>query len=366
MFKSFSYIIGVMCLFTLISCSNKDNPSANGTITGSTLQAFKLTNNADAPDYSSSTVEPIWNSAEALSVSASPIGDNFSGSTTPIEATIRSLVSSDNIYFLIQYADADENLLAQPLLFKGGDPQDPINWTQEITAYDDGISLIFEMVAGSTGTKTFSSDGCAMLCHSSEKDFGGGLIVPPSMYTESAGRYDLWHWHAAKSNGCEYADDKISIGIPNYGIKADDENAEIYDNNVISYHPGYVPSLVAGGSNRNLNKQLFIAEETAQNFSNVSKNPATGSTWKANDRVPSSSLASADPSNDNFDIHAKGFYSGGKWTVKFQRKLTEGNANNDIRFAHGNEYLFSLAIHNNNSPGNHYGAENKVFKLKIP
>src|SRR6185369_3436068 len=105
------------------------------------------------------------------------------------------------------------NILTQPLLFKGGDPQDPLNWTRETSMYDDGVSLIFEMTQGTNGAKTFSSDGCAMLCHASEKDFGGGLIAPPGMYSESIGRYDLWYWHAGKSNGCEYADDEISIGV---------------------------------------------------------------------------------------------------------------------------------------------------------
>ena len=132
---------------------------------------------------------------------------------------------------------------------------------------------------------------------------------------------------------------------------------------------GYVPSLVAGGTNRNLDTKYFIAEESALSFANgVSNNPATSKPWAVDAVVPSFTLAKPyDPSNDYFDVHAKGYYANGTWTVKFQRKLNTGVSNNlDTQFASGNEYLFSFAIHNNNAPGNHYGVANKSFKLKLP
>jgi hypothetical protein len=360
------------CFFAasaLVSCSSKDtptNPNPNPTVTdtSTTLTALALPSGTTAPDYNSQTVEAIWSTAAPLAVTASAIGDNFTGTSFPV--TVKSVVSGQNIYFLVQYADASANLLSQPLHFHGGDAKDPANWTVDKTTYEDGVSLIFEDPAnqGKTGTKTFASDGCTMLCHTaSTVDWTKG------MFAENSGRYDLWYWHAGKGNASGYADDKISIGSPQYGIVKDDDNAEIYHYNVIDDNPGYEPFLVAGGTNRNLDKRYFIAEETAANFSNgVSKNPATNSAWVADDVVPSFAIAQPyDPSNDYFDVHAKGYYSNGTWTVKFQRKLNTGGANNlDTQFANGNEYLFSFAIHNNNAPGNHFGAANKVFKLKLP
>ena len=354
----------------LVSCASKDNPTNTTPITtdtSTTLSAFKLVSDADAPNFNSSTIEPIWSSATPLAVTASAIGENFSGSSFPV--TIRSVVSSQNIYFLVQYDDADENYFRQPLHFHGGDPKTPTNWDIDATTYDDGVSLIFEIIAGNTGSKTFPADGCTMLCHTTTKNFGGGLIAPPGMYSESVGRYDLWYSHAGKSSGSGFADDNVSIGIPNYQIKRDDDNnTEIYLNNVIDDNPGKEPFHVASGTNRNLNKQFFIAQESAQPFSNgMPINPATNKVWAADDIVPSYELAMpSDPTNDYFDVQAKGFYSGGKWTVKFKRKLNTGNTDNDVQFVSGNEYPFSFAVHNNNAPGNHYGAANKSFKLKLP
>jgi len=348
----------------IVSCSKKDSPTQSGGDTGTTLNSFKLASDADAPGVDPANVEAIWNSATAISTTVSPMGDNFTGSTTPFPVTIKSVVSSTDIYFLVQYADASPNYFNQPLHFKGGDPKAALNWTVDATTYEDGVSLIFEdpLHMGKSGTKTFASDGCTMLCHTSPGVFGD-----KGMFSETDGRYDLWYWHAGKGNGSGYADDKMSIGNPNFGIVEDDINAEIYHNNAINNSPGYFPYVVAGGSNRNLDKQYFIAEETAKPFaSGITINPGTSKAWTTDDLVAAYSLAlPADPTNDYFDVKAKGNYSNGAWTVKFQRKLSTGNAN-DVSFSHGNTYPFSFAVHNNNSPGNHYGAASTEFKLMIP
>lgn len=357
----FSLIAIALFCVSLISCSTKDDPTGgNGADTSSTLSVFKLASDGDAPDYNSSTVESIWNSATPLTLTASAMG--FSGSSFPV--TIKSVVSSQNIYFLVQYDDATENNFQQPLHFHGGDPMTPTNWTVDPTTYDDGVSLIFESEPGTSGAKTFTADGCTMLCHTTttgQWDKG--------MFSESTGRYDLWYWHAGKGNGTGYADDEMSVGNPNFGILKDDGNAEIYLNNVIDYapNPGFQPDKVAGGTNRNLDKRYFIANESAQMFANgVTNNPATGKAWSADDIVSAfTHTLPSDPSNDFLDVHSKGFYSGVKWTVKFQRKLNTGSTL-DAQFINGNEYPFSFAIHNNNAPGNHYGVANKSFKLKLP
>ncbi len=367
MLKSFSsFAVITIISVALVSCSGKDNPSNTTPITtdtSTTLSAFKLVSDADAPNFNSSTIEPIWSSATPLAVTASAIGENFSGSSFPV--TIRSVVSSQNIYFLVQYNDASPNYLGQPLHFHGGDPKTAANWTLDATTYEDGVSLLFEdpLHQGKSGSKNFTSDGCSMLCHTtttSQWDKG--------MFAETDGRYDLWYWHAGKGNSSGYADDKISIGIPSFGVIKDDDNAEIYHNNVDN-SPGYLPFYVAGKiNNRNLDPNFFIAEEAEQTFANgVPLNPATNKGWAANDLVPAFTVAlPQDATNDYFDVHSKGYYSNGSWIVKFQRKLNTGVYNLDTQFSSGNEYLFSFAVHNNNAPGNHYGSANKSFKLKLP
>ena len=237
-----NHIYAAACIFaasTLVSCSSKDNPSnSNPTVadTSTTLTALILPSGTTAPDYNSQTIEPIWGTAAPLTITASAIGDNFSGSSFPV--TIKSVVSAQNIYFLVQYADAAPNLLSQPLHFHGGDPQVSSNWTIDKTTYEDGVSLIFEDPAnqGKSGMKTFTSDGCTMLCHTTTT-----AQWTKGMFAENAGRYDLWYWHAGKGNGSGYADDKISIGNPNFGIIKDDDNAENYHYNVIDDNPGVCP-----------------------------------------------------------------------------------------------------------------------------
>ncbi len=367
MLKSLSYFCLCFLLSVLlISCSKKDSPTqTTGTDTNPTLNSFKLASDADAPGVDPENVEPIWNSATALVATVSPIGNNFTGSTTPFQVTVKSVVSSTNIYFLVQYSDPSPNYFTQPLHFKGGDPKTATNWTVDASTYEDGVSLIFEdpMHIGKSGTKTFAADGCTMLCHATTT-----ALWDKGMFSETDGRYDLWYWHAGKGNGSGYADDRLSLGDPAYQTIQDDGNAENYENNLVNYNPGNLPFYVAAGTNRNLDKQYFIAKETAASFaSGVSINPATNNAWAAGDLVSAYTVSSpSDPSNDYFDVKAKGFYSNGMWTVKFQRKLSTASNNNDVTFAHGSSYQFSFAVHNNNSPGNHYGVANKVFSLMIP
>ena len=59
----------------------------------------------------------------------------------------------------------------------------------------------------------------------------------------------------------------------------------------------------------------------------------------------------------------------GKWTVKFKRALTTvssaTNIMKDVAFAPGSDILFSFAIHDHCAPGNHFGVNNKSFKLRL-
>jgi len=354
--KSISYLTLCAVLSgALISCSSQNNPSGTTpTNTATTLTPFKLASDADAPNYASPSVEAIWANATPLTVTASAIGDNFSGASFPV--TIQSVVSSQNIYFLVQYADAEANYLETPMKFKGGNPNTPANWTLDSSSHEDGVSFMFESVSGMSGSKTFSSDGCAMMCHTAASANGAG------MYSENQGRYDTWFWHAGKGNGCGLADDDMSIGDPVFAIQKDDDNAETYTYNVIG-DPNYLPYQIAGGNNRNLDKKYFIATETAKSF--AATNPATLAAWAAGDIVPSYSVALPVGSSDYYDVKAIGYWANGTWTVKFQRKLNTGSTL-DTQFTSGNAYPFSFAIHNNTAPGNHFGAANKMFTLRMP
>jgi hypothetical protein len=115
-----------------------------------------------------------------------------------------------------------------------------------------------------------------------------------------------------------------------------------------------------------LDMSRYLATETAQNFDGTKNNPSTGAKWAVGDRVPGFTIGNPTPGNDYFDVQARGYYSGGKWTVKFARVLTPQANHLDITLKSGSTYRFSFAVHDATPPDNHYGVANQAFTLQIP
>lgn len=338
----------------IIACS-KDN-STTPPDTSPTLTA-QVVASASAPDVNSSVIESVWASSTAMAVSVSPMGKSFTGDPSSFQVSLKAIRTDQDVYFLAEYDDATQDMLRQPVKFKGGNFFDMKNWSFEKNTYDDGFSLLFERDPGTSGAKTFNADGCAMLCHETRT-----IDWDPGMFSESAGRYDVWYWNAGKSNGCGLANDGEAIGSPNFQMVKDAPSDEIYLYNVIDSFP----YLIAGGNNLGLDAKYFIAEATAQTFdATATQNPSTNSAWKAGDRVPGYYIKAENGLSSYYDVKARGYYSGGKWHVKFKRTLNRTGDELDVTFIPGNEYGFSFAVHNHNSPGNHYGVADKKFTLKL-
>ncbi|MEO6941290.1 MAG: ethylbenzene dehydrogenase-related protein [Candidatus Kapaibacterium sp.] len=363
-------LAGTLCSSALFlyACAAKMDPISppstahNAPLDSTLLTSTKITA-ASEPDIASATIEPFWQNIPSLSAIAYP-NRSFSSGSTPIPVSIKSVYSEGNIFFLVQYDDATEDLMNQALVFKGGNFRDPKAWTIDSSGYDDGFSFMFEVAPGFTGAKTFKTDGCTMACHTTRTE-----AWAPGMFPENDGRYDVWYWRSSKSNATGLADDDAAIGIPEYGIIKDDPNDEPTNTN-IDNAPPYLPFKTLGGNNMGLDKRLFIATETSDMFGNM-LNPITAMPWAANDRIPSTVIDVINPQtqSDFYDVKSRGFWMNGKWTVKFKRALTtESSATNimkDVAFTPGNDILFSFAIHDHCAPGNHFGVNDKSFKLRL-
>ncbi len=361
--KLTTYIFILITCILCSACSSKDSSTEGpSTPDASTLVASKIASSS-APSVSSSAVEAVWDNAQPLTITASPIGANFKGSNRTFPVTVKSVATDNDIYFLVQYDDQSEDYLRTPLAFLGGDPASGKNW-KVIQSYDDGVSLLFEVAAGSTEGVKFKDKGCTMLCHTAKTgDYN------PGMFSEDTtlGIYDIWYWHSGKSNADGYAEDKFSASNPVYAILFDELNQNNFKNNIAGdTASGYLPQSIAGNNNNGLDKRYFIDESNSVSFlSHSSTNPATGTAWSLGDRVPGFVVGTPASTRGNFDVQARGYYSGGKWTVKFKRSLATDDNYSDITLAHGREYLFSLAIHDATQPADHYGTADKAYKLSI-
>jgi hypothetical protein len=367
--SSIHTLCAIALSLNLGSCASKDAgappteapPKTQPTDT--TLLTSVQIASSDEPSTSSATVEPIWNTATALTAYATSTGGaTCDGSTIPV--TIQSVYSQNNIFFLVQYADATDDVLEHPLKFLGRDYTSGANWTVDNTTHDDGFSLMFEIQPATGGGQTFSTNGCAMTCHSSQTESWN-----PGMFAENNGRFDLWYWRSSNSNASGLAEDFVSVGAPSYGMHLDEPNSPILLNNINSSAP-YLPLFTVGGDNSGIDKGRYISAKTMDAFGNIF-NVVTGKLWAVNDEVPSTTIAQIDPQkqNDSWDVKSQGFWSNGKWTVKFKRALQTASSNaatpNDVAFAPGVRYPFSFAVHNHNAPGEHYGVSSHAFTLLL-
>ncbi len=353
-------IITIASLIALqfMGCAKQDPTSTTPTNTtaDTTTLAAKHISQSDEPSVASGTIEPVWQQATPLTLDAPATN----GTSNPIHVTLQSVYSDGNIFVLAQYDDATQNMLNLPLRFKGGDFMDHNNWTLDSSQYEDGFSFMFEMATATAPGKTFVNNGCSMACHTTST-----AKWAPGMFAENDGTFDVWFWRSSTSNATGLAEDNISVGSPSYLIDYDDPSAQVVGYNVDN-SPAYLPFYVAGGDNSGLDKHFYIFQPTEASFG-ATTNPVTAAAWTKGDVVPTSTINVINPSgtNDFWDVKARGYWSNGKWTVKFKRALTTASVGKDVQFAAGGSYPFAFAIHNNNAPKDHYGVATRSLKLNL-
>lgn len=203
--------------------------------------------------------------------------------STETVVTIKSVYTDDMIYFLVNYPDATENRLHKPWI-----------WDKDMESYtlgpqrEDTFTLKWNMMDHEVDLSSFSDDD----------------------YTA-----DIWYWKANRTDPSGYADDKYDIlsAVPQ------SKSQEVESR---TGKKRFLLRLPDGGTPSYKNIILTAYErDMADQFSHI---------------IPEGSLG---------DIHAKGAWKEGIWTIEFGRRLDTGQPD-DIQLnpQAGKKYLFGISI----------------------
>ena len=307
------------------------------------------------------TPDAFWDTATALTVRLNELpyepNNGYQGITeTDIE--LRAAYDDESVYFLMRWEDPTHSLERFPWV-----KQPDGTWKQlsnkddtghDNTYYEDKLALFWNIRSAG-----FAKKGCDKSCHITED----GVIA--GVKTRSAGRHftasrdetlDIWHWKSARSNPVGQVDDQYLNADreqnKGWGRHSDDKTEGGYSNN--SNAEGSAPAWMnPAPSNEN---RYWVMGDTKVPFVD---------TFKPGDGIGGIVANAAHGSRG--DIHARGVWKDGVWSLEIQRKLTTAHSNadtQDIQFSDlSRSYLFGISVFDNSQINHLY--HKKALTLKF-
>lgn len=281
-------------------------------------------------------VDSLWSKANAVNV---PVANGANmGSTT---VSVKSVYTSDRIFFLFDWADPTESLRREPW-----QKQDDGTWVklssttthQENVYYEDKLALAWDI-----DTSGFAQAGCALTCHAGEQPANSGY---GNMYTPNTGEeLDIWHWKAVRTNPVGQVDDQYL-------------NSDRYDATTAPEAGRHSDPKTGGGYTTNQN-----ADKTAPAFTSPdqpappywildSEKQPFADTYQPGDEI--AGIIVSPFSGDRGDIQGKAVYQGGHWRLEIARPLVT-SSEHDVQFTDLTKtYPFGIAVFDNASVNHAY------------
>lgn len=275
--------------------------------------------------------EALWDQAQALQI---PVFGGANNGNTLV--TLKSVYTSDAVYFLVQWADPTESLRRLPW-----QKQPDGTWRQlrdpnagpgdENIYYEDKFAFIWNINDSIRGFN--EGAGCFVTCHPGEgKPYG-------NKYTATAGEIgDIWHWKAVRTGPVNQVDDQYvdhtrydPSAAPEAGRKSDPRFLGGYVNNVNADRTG--PAFTYKSKPA---PPYWIFDYTKEPFVD---------TFAPGDEVPG--IIVSPFLGDRGDIAAKGVWANGMWTLELARRLVTGSQF-DVQFNDLSKgYFFGVATFDN-------------------
>ncbi len=269
------------------------------------------------------SIIPLHSDAAAIGMTVDEWNSGFGlldGGLRPYDlgidsALVKSAYDDQNIYFLVQWADATNSVNKNTLTFADG------GWVRN-TDEEDRLFLSFDV-----NFPDFRELGCAAACHLRERlddTSDAGRAYRERMHTNGPGeRADVWSWGSVMSNPSGYADD---TSWDQAGRAADDSRGGFTTTNRGDAGAGAVAPLFMSEQGVNANPAAIFAPDSGLHPAAIPFDPSgviPGS------HIPGSVNQIAQGSRA--DVRAVGLWRNGKWTVELARARVTPDPN-DAQF----------------------------------
>lgn len=296
------------------------------------------------PMVDGDATDTVWADATAVTVEAED-GINF-GTTGKSMVTIKSVYTTDTIYFLFQWDDPTYSVARFPWVYN----DTTMEWSQlgdttthdENVWYEDKFAVIWNI---NDSIEDFNLEGCNVVCH----DNAGG--VNGLKFTNAEGeKGDTWHWKSVRTGFTGQVDDKYVQYSPTGDTnerKSDAKTAGGYTNN-----RGGPFNFTDDPTNNTTMAPLYFepagttykgtilesdfgtnAWKVDEYHSNGSLYNTTGDVWwEVGDTQYIGGVYSAPFQGPRGDVSTGSAYASGTWTLEVSRALETGDEN-DVQFA---------------------------------
>lgn len=322
------------------------------------------------------TIDAAWDNATKL-FTATEVPDPGNGVFAGYEGdrnevTLRSMYDDENIYFLVEWADAEESLNRQTWYF---DPPSQ-SWKQEDRVplfnaqgnmvrkafYEDKFAFLFDV---NNSVADWSTKTCWASCHMDLSEDDGFA----RHYTQPGETIDMWHWKMVRTNVNNQCDDQYQDDAQPNGRHSDNKDSGGYSNNVqeipitgttdtVKVPKYFIPSR----SYYYWIAQSEIDAGTAKLITSVEADGTLGYDGGTIDptdpgfqREGSTTGANCIPSvyttpfvGSRGDIEAYGVFMGSGWVLELKRKLQTGDVDQqDVNFMALETMAFGIAVFDN-------------------
>lgn len=305
--------------------------------------------------------EAVWQSAEPLKVRVDELPyepDNGYEGITKSDVELRAYYDDEYLYMQVRWNDPTESLERFPWV-----KQADGSWKQmkaldqtkhENTYYEDKFAFLWNI-----SEKGFKKKGCDRSCHIAEDGMIDGVKDTSAgrHFTRSADEtIDIWHWKSARSNPVFQIDDQFINHTrqesKGWGRHSDEKTGGGYKNNVNKDKsaPAWMPAKADPLA------KYWVMSDNKIEFKDTFE-PGT---------VMGGIVAEA-ATGSRGDIHARGEWHDGIWTLELKRKLVTEHpksAIQDVQFSDlAKTYDFGVTVFDN-SQINHI-FHKKALRLKF-
>ncbi len=366
----------VQVSINFISCTHDDQevPEFNPPDDSNPSELISL-RTAVAPTIDG-TVDLAWDNAAKLFTAtevpdlANAVFAGYEGDRN--EVTLRSMYDDEHIYFLAEWADAQQSYNRQTWYFNTDDEA----WKQELRIpefnengviirepfYEDKFAFLFN---ANNSVANWNTQTCWASCHTDLSSADGFA----RHFTQAGETIDMWHWKSVRTDINNQMDDQFQNDTQPNGRHSDAKESGGYTNNVQELTITGTTTVVKVPKYFIPTKTYYywitqseIDNGTAKLITSVDANGILGYDGGAIDptdsdfqRDGSTTGAKCIPSiytapfvGSRADLEARGVFEGSGWTLEIKRKLqTDDVANEDVDFSSLETLPFGIAVFDN-------------------